>query len=153
MSIANIGNLPTSIDKIFLGYEKNKRNFPWYKKEIQWLVQWHPGEEFRIENEDGSYMVPNNLRVRVNGLDNKSDDYLPIGQSAVGVAYFEQETAWGNLNPKQNEDKSIDVIIKIRDVFKKEYKFKTKLQQVPIEKAREFNPKYGNVEQLFKKRK
>jgi len=149
MSIANIGNKPTSIDKIFLGYEKNKAKSFWKKPEMEWLAQWHPAENFLITNKSGHTIGVNNLRVKFNEFGSDSDSELNVGKSSVGVAYFEQVTAWGNLNPKTTENDKINVIIKIRDIYKKEYKFKTKLKKLPIEKAREFNPHFGNVEKLL----
>ena len=47
MSIANIGNMPTSIDKIYLGYFKNKKYKFWNEK--VWLAQWHALESFKIK--------------------------------------------------------------------------------------------------------
>lgn len=150
MSIANIGNKPTSIDKIYLGYEKNKSKSFWEKTEIEWIAQCHPAENFSIINKSNSTrIIVNNLRVKFNEIGSNSDSELDIGKSSVGVAYFEQVSAWGNLNPKTTEDDSIRVIIKITDIYKKKYKFKTKLKKLPIEKAREFNPHFGNVEKLF----
>ena len=149
MSIANVGNKPTTIDKIYLGYEKNKPKSNWFKKDINWLAQWHPAEEFKMENADGTFIAVNNLRIKYNSTDNKNDDFLDVGTSTVGVAYFEQETAWGNYSPKQLEDESIEIIIKIRDIYHKEYKFRTSLKKLPIEKARKYNQHFGNIENLI----
>ncbi|MFA9370131.1 MAG: hypothetical protein ACERIH_00265 [Labilibaculum antarcticum] len=148
MSIANIGNKCTSIDKIWIGYYKNVIKKKWFKKEIQWLAQWHPLENFKLSMKDGNEIVVNNLRVKNNIFDYSEHSELEIGKSLVGVAYFEQVTAWGNLNPAQKENGNIDVIIKIRDIYGKEYKFQTELEQLPIEEARKFNPNFGNIEQL-----
>lgn len=151
MSIVNIGNKGTTIDKIWLGYYKNSTEKHWFKRDIQWLTQWHSLGNFKIAMSDGSEIVVNSLRIKNNIYDNGKNDELDVGKSLVGIAYFEQETAWGNLNPIQKDNGKIDVIIKIRDVFGKEYKFKTELEQLPIEKAREFNSNFGNIEQLCAK--
>lgn len=150
MSIANIGNKPTAIDKIWIGYYKNNLKKKRLRKDIHWLAQWHPIENFIFPMKDESAIIVNNIRVKNNIYDNNSDDDLGVGKSLVGVANFEQQSAWGNLNPVQKEDGEIDVVIKIRDVYNRIYKFKTQLRQLPIEKAREFNPHFGNTEEIFK---
>ncbi|MGB0887391.1 MAG: hypothetical protein ACPGSL_04655 [Vicingaceae bacterium] len=148
MSIANIGNKSTSIDKIWLGYYKNVDKKKWFKREIQWLVQWHPLGNFKIPITDGSEILVSNLRLKNNIYDNGNVDELEIGKNLIGVAYFEQEKAWGNLNPIQDNNGKIDVIIKIEDIYGKFYKFKTELEYLPIEQARDFNPNFGHVEKL-----
>lgn len=150
MSIANIGNKPTSIDKISLGYEKNSTKRKWFKKDIVWLHQWHSIDDFIMKFED-DFLVVKNLRIRNKLYSDSSNDNLGIGESVVGVAYFEQKTAWGNLNPIQNKNGEIDIIIKIADIYGKSYKFKTKLKILPIEEAREYNKHFGNVEKVMKK--
>ena len=152
MSIANIGNKPTSIDKISLGYEKSSIKRKWFKKDIIWLYQWHSIDDFIMNYEDSSLVI-RNLRIRNKSYNDSPNDNLGIGESVVGVAYFEQETAWGNLNPRQNKNGEIEIIIKISDVYGKSYKFKTKLKLLPIEKAREFNKHFGNVEKVMKTNK
>ncbi len=151
MSIANVGNKRTTIDKIWIGYHKNTVKKKWFKKEIQWLAQLHPLANFKIAMNDGSEIVVNNLRVKNNVYDNIEHSVLEVGKSLIGVAYFEQRKAWGNLNPTQKENGEIDVIIKIRDIYGKEYQFKTVLEKVPIANARKFNPNFGNIEQLSAK--
>ncbi len=151
MSIANIGNQNTTIDKIWIGYYKNVDKRKWLKKEIQWLAHWNHLGDFKLTMNNGSEIVVNSLRVKNNIYDNSENSALEVGKSLVGVAYFEQGTAWGNLNPIQKENGQIDVIIKIRDVYGKEYQFKTELKQVAIEQARKFNSNFGNIEQLIAK--
>jgi hypothetical protein len=144
-SIANIGNLPTSIDKIYLGYYKNLPDRKFWRKRIQWLAQWHIFENFKIKYGDQIVMLPP-LRSRNSEYPGGGENYLAIGGSIIGVAYFEQDEAWGNLNPETINDKGdIKVILKIRDIRKAEYRFKTTLKRLSIKEAREINGNFGNV--------
>jgi len=152
MSISNIGNKTTTIDKIWIGYYKSTTKRKWLNKNnIQWLTQWHPIDNFMYTMTDGSQVMVNNLRVKNNIFDNIDNNSLEIGKSLTGVAYFEQETAWGNFCPFQNDDRSVNVTIKIRDIYGKYFRFKTKLKQLDIEDARKFNPNFANIEQLIPK--
>lgn len=151
ISIANIGNKPTSIDKIWLGYKKSTLIENMFKRSIQWIPQWNPIESFKIKMANETELVLNNLRLKNDLFDNNETSNLEVGKSLVGTVYFEQLTAWGNLHPKQNKKGVIDVIIKIQDIYGKNFKFKTKLNQLPIEKAREYNPYFANVEKLMHK--
>lgn len=151
LSIANIGNKITSIDKICLGYKKNSENKRFYLKNIHWIYQWNPIDNFKIKMANGTELVLNNLRLKNDLFDNNDSSNLEVGKNMVGVVYFEQLTAWGNLNPKQEEKGIIKVILKIQDIYGKKYHFKTKLKQLPIEKAREYNAHFGNVEAIMSK--
>jgi hypothetical protein len=76
---------------------------------------------------------------------------LGIGESVVGVAYFEQAEAWGNLNPQIiDETGKIRIIIKIRDIYGRNYKFKTILKPISLEEARIINSDFGNISTLTK---
>lgn len=153
MSIANIGNAPTSIDKIYLGYTKNTPNTKIFNK-TEWLAQWHTLTEFRIklnlgeENNDKSLFIPS-LKLR-NDKSN-SDDFLEVGKYVSGVAYFEQAAAWGSLNPKPiNNKEDVKITIKIIDIYGRKYFFKTVLKKIPIEKAIEYNPNFGMIEDFLR---
>jgi len=148
MSIANIGNANTTIDKIFLGYYTNGPKKYFFKDKIVWLPQWHSIEPFRIRLKDDSLLQVASLRMKDSAFDKDDKDKIEVGSSLVGAAYFEQPEAWGNLNPKQLEDNFTKVIIKIRDIYGYEYKFKTKLKSFTIEKARKFNPHFGNAQRI-----
>ena len=149
MSIVNIGNIPTSIDKIYLAYNKNK-HYSWYRfiKEKVWLSQWHSIDSFVIPIKNERSICVKSLRIRSHEFDNSNSSYINIGDSQIGVAYFEQQEAWGNFSPLPNENKSANVIIKIKDVYGRKYMFKTRLKYVDIEKARTYNPHFGNIEYL-----
>lgn len=148
MSIANIGNKPTSIDKISLGYYKNNLKNKHSKKDLQWINQMHPADDFGIELSNGEHILIPNLRVRNRNFTNSSESFIDVGSSLIGVAYFEQLKAWGNLNPKEFKDGQIKVVVRITDVFGQAYIFKTELRNIPIEAARKHNPQFGNIEEL-----
>ncbi|PCJ84761.1 MAG: hypothetical protein COA57_08705 [Flavobacteriales bacterium] len=148
MAISNIGSAPTAIDKIWIGYKKNTIKNKLFRKNLNWLAQWHSVEPFRIELNNGSMIEIQNLRTKNNVLDNRDHNRIDLGSSIIGAAYFEQPEAWGSLNPQQDEQGLINVIVKIRDVYQRSYKFKTVLKQLPIEEARAYNEHFGSVEQL-----
>lgn len=146
MSIANIGNMPTSIDKIYLGYYKNK-NYKFWNDRV-WLAQWHALESFKIDMNNGSQIQVPTLRIKDSENDNADKSLINIGNSIVGIAYFEQETAWGNYNPIPNQDKSTNIKIRIKDIYGKNFYFKYKLKYEDLENARKYNPNFGNIESI-----
>ncbi|SIQ77192.1 hypothetical protein [Chryseobacterium sp. RU33C] len=148
MSIANIGNMATTIDKIFLGYYKNKKYKFWNKKELVWLAQWHSVEPFKMNLKNGQIIIAQSLRIANSVNDVNDRSHIGIGNSLVGIAYFEGITAWGNYNPLLNKNNKIDIKIKIRDIYGNNFIFKTELKYLEIEKARGFNPHFGSIEQI-----
>lgn len=149
MSIVNVGNMATSIDKIYMAYYKNKQ-YPWYRfiKEKVWLAQWHSIDSFVIPIKNERSISVKSLRIRSHEFDNSNTSFINIGDSLIGVAYFEQQEAWGNFSPLPNDDISANIIIKIEDVYGRKYKFKTKLKYMDLEKAKTYNPHFGNIEYL-----
>lgn len=101
MSIANVGNMATSIDKINLGYYPNKKGF--FLKYI-WLTQWHTIKPFTIPIVNDNFLYVQSLRVRNILLEESNKDFINIGASVIGVSYFEQQKVWGNFNPFMNKD-------------------------------------------------
>jgi hypothetical protein len=147
MCISNVGNKDTAIDKIYLGYQKNKPRRFWNKKEFVWLPQWHALTPFQSKFKNESILIFSSLRVRDNPSENSSD-FLRIGESITGTAYFEQVKAWGNYSPLPKEDISTDIKIKIIDVYGKKYIFKYNLRNKSLKEAREFNENFGMVENI-----
>ena len=88
------------------------------------------------------------LRIRDSENDTSNKSFINIGDSIVGIAYFEQETAWGNYNPIPNEDKSTNIKIRIKDIYGNNFYFKYKLKYMDLEKAREYNSNFGNIESI-----
>ena len=151
MSIANIGNMPTSIDKIYLGYYRNHKKGSLFGRQINWLPQWHTFDNFKIEYENATITIPP-LRIRTEFFMDKDNDSLGVGRSIVGVAYFEQEESWGNYNPRtMNDEDGIKIIIKIKDVYGKNYKFKTTLESKSLDEAQRINSTFGIVSTIIKK--
>lgn len=148
MSIANVGNMPTSIDKIYIGYYRNSTKRKLFDKQINWLAQWHTFDNFKFEYQNTIILIPP-LRVRTEFFMDKHDDSLEIGKSVVGVAYFEQEEAWGNYNPKTiDSEGKIKIIIRIRDVYGKKYNFKTTLKPKTLDEARKINSTFGSISSI-----
>jgi hypothetical protein len=148
MSIANIGNKVTSIDKVYLGYYRNSIKRKFFHTQIIWLPQWHSLNDFKFEYEEHVLIIPP-LRVRTEYFMEKHDDGLEIGKSIIGVAYFEQSEAWGNFNPKAIDNEgTIKIIIRIRDVYGRLYDFKTKLKRIKLEEARKISTTFGCVSNI-----
>lgn len=146
-SISNIGNMPTAIDKIYIGYKKNKKFKLFERKRFIWLAQWHSFTPFKTTMKNDSDLIYPTLRIKNFPTDN-TNDYLRTGQSITGTAYFEQVKAWGNFNPLPNNDKSTNIKLKIVDVYGNKFIFAYKLKYVELIKAREFNENFGNIEYL-----
>lgn len=107
-----------------------------FDKQINWLASWRSFDEFKFEYEVNIVFIPA-LRIRTEHFMERHNDPLDIGKSIIGVAYFEQPEAWGNFNPKViDEEGTIKVIIRIRDVNVKLYHFKTKLKPKTLDEAK-----------------
>jgi hypothetical protein len=146
-SISNVGNMPTAIDKIYIGYKKNKKFNFLERKRFVWLAQWHSFIPFKTKMKNDSDLIFPTLRIKNFPTDN-TNDYLRTGESITGTAYFEQVKAWGNFSPSPNNDKSTDIKLKIVDVYGNKFIFDYKLKYVELEKARELNEHFGNIEYL-----
>ncbi|WP_047416512.1 hypothetical protein [Cellulophaga sp. Hel_I_12] len=146
-SISNVGNMPTAIDKIYIGYKKNKKFSLFERRKFIWLAQWHSFTPFKTKMKNDSDLIYQSLRIKNFPTDN-ANDYLRIGESITGTAYFEQVKAWGNFSPLQNDDKSTDIKLKIIDVYGRKFIFDYKLEYLELEKARELNENFGNIEYL-----
>lgn len=145
MSIANIGNMATSIDKVYLGYYRNSTRRKLFDKQLNWLAQRHIFDDFKLEYRDKVILIPP-LRVRTEYFAHSPDDRLEVGKSITGIAYFEQEEAWGNFNPKTIDNNgTIKVIIRIRDIYGKHFYFRTKLNPKSLEEARKINSTFGST--------
>nr|WP_315396820.1 hypothetical protein [uncultured Sphingobacterium sp.] len=150
MSIANIGNIPTSIDKIYIGYYRNFLKKKLFDKQIIWLAQWHTFDNFKFEYQDNILLIPP-LRVRNEYFKDQNNDSLEVGKSIVGVAYFEQQEAWGNYNPKTiDSDGKIKIIIRVRDIYGRNYSFKTTLKPKTLDEARKINSTFGDSSNIMR---
>jgi hypothetical protein len=145
MKISNIGNTPTSIEKIFLGYYTKKAMF-W--KKYLWLPMLHTPQAFSIplkatrpNSEEKLLMLPTLI---TGGLFKQADLFLEIGKQLIGTVYFEGSESWGNHFPYPINDKGdIEIKIKIKDIYSKVYYFKTILRKETIENAYKYNSDFG----------
>jgi len=146
-SISNVGNMPTAIDKIYIGYKKNKEFRLFERNRFIWLAQWHSFTPFKTKMKNDSDLIYPTLRIK-NFFTDNTNDYLRTGESITGTAYFEQFKAWGNFNPIPNDDKSTDIKFKIVDVYGRKFIFNHELRYVELDEARELNEHFGNIEYL-----
>lgn len=148
VSISNIGYKKTTIDNISLGY-KTSKNSIFFKKKFQWIFQCNPIVNFTIKMSKGVELTLNSLLINV-GSEKKSEiNSLEVGSNIVGILYFEQLKVKNDPNPYPNVDGSVDVILRVKEIYGTTYKFKSKLSKVPIEQAIKYNSYFANVEDIM----
>jgi hypothetical protein len=99
--ITNIGNAPSSIGDIRVGYKRfdlsifSRRN---------WIGEKIAKADFRVafKNNEHTKVYPF-LKQRNNLYPNQSDTFLEIGKTQNGVVYFEQEESYGSWMPKDEQ--------------------------------------------------
>lgn len=151
LEIANIGNAPSSIGEIRLGYLKRDLRPKWLTSRV-WLPETVSKTDFKIKfpNSEFTKVYPF-LKQKNYSTNNETDTYLPVGKSITGIAYFEQPNAYGNYVPRLNKDlKTTDLLIKIKDVFGKSHKKKFTIKMVEPDYTLKFNPYFGQTQFEYK---
>jgi len=148
VSISNIGYKKTTIDKVSLGYKKDKNSIL-FKNKFQWIFQCNPIVNFEINMSKGVKITLNSLLINVGSEKKSNINSIEVGSNIIGTLYFEQLKVKNDPNPYQNIEGSIDVILQVEDIYGKSYKFKTKLSKVPIKQAIKYNSYFGNVEETM----
>ena len=69
---------------------------------------------------------------------------MRVGESCIGISYFEQETSSGLYYPKDKKFK-VRVIIRVRDSFGKYYYTKTTIPKVILSGAQEICENFGKT--------
>jgi len=154
LKLTNIGNVPTNIEEIDIGYRFMYKWFTkaWFKYGLRRIylrnVIFDIGE-FSVKLKDGSkYAYPSLFKKeQTEGI--TKGPYLKVGQSAKGVVYFEQIESFGGHFPI-NINNIICFKLKIRDSFKRVYTKRLFINNVGIEFARSFFPKFGQAIDLSK---
>lgn len=149
ITVSNIGNKNTTIDKVFIGYFLNSSRKKIFKRQMRWLAQWHSLDHFKFIYLDKVILLPpfggrNEIFTKEDAL------LLKVGESISGVAYFEQQDAWGSYSPKMlDTEKKISIILKIRDIYGSIHKFKTKIPFKNITDAQKINSTFGKVDDII----
>jgi len=149
LEVKNLGLTPSSMGKISIGYYPYKIKRELFPKR-NWIIQTNCLGDFCIPSKDGSSILINHLHQRSTLFpDKENDSYLKIGESIIGVGYFEQGGAWGNANPREEKDGLYDIEIKIEDMLGKTHIQKTKIKKLSLDDALIFNPKFGQTMELL----
>jgi len=153
LEVTNIGNAPSSVGAIELGYLLSDFRPKWRTSRV-WLNESISKSDFRIEFNDSEFVrVLPFLKQHNEYYKNTVDTYLEIGKIANGIVYFEDFEAWGNRMPRYNKDlKSTDLIIKVKDAFGGVHKKKFKIKLVEPSDTWKFSPYFAQTQhEYFKK--
>jgi hypothetical protein len=147
LEVSNVGNAPSSIGKISLGYLLSDLRPKWRTSRI-WLPETFSKSDFRVEFRESKIVkgFPF-LKQKNESFINNVDTYLEIGKTAIGIVYFEQEEAYGSYMPRFNKDKeTTDLLIKMEDSYGKIHKKKFKLKLVDTEYSLKLNSFFGQTQ-------
>jgi hypothetical protein len=147
LTVSNIGFSPSDIKDISVGYKSMLRFYDLARinKSLDryWLKPCIVRNDFYIEIQDDikvfPFLIQNNVLVNL-----KSETYLNIGQSTNGIVYFEQSDSFGINRPKIHNN-TVDLKIKVADVFGGKHYAKFKVPHVSLEEARKYNPSFGKT--------
>lgn len=146
IEVTNIGNAPSSIGKISLGYLLSDTKPKW-RTSRKWIVETISKSDFRVEFNNSDLVRGFPFLKQANEIHGKVDTYLEIGKSANGIVYFEQSEAFGSWMPRKNKDlKTTDLIIKIEDAFGKSHNKKFTIELVDPNYSLKFNPYFGQTQ-------
>lgn len=149
LEVTNIGNAPSSIGKINLGYLLSDMRPKW-RTSRNWIVETFSKSDFRVEFKDSDIVKGFPFLKQANELHGKVDTYLEVGKSANGIVYFEQSEAYGSWMPRLNKDlKTTDLVIKIEDAFGKSHKKKFAIELVDPNYSLKFSPYFGQTQKEY----
>lgn len=154
LRITNVGKAASSIGKIKLGYYKSDLKKKFFSKR-NWLNEAMVKDDFQFpfENSDKVKVYPF-LKQRSEIMPSENDTYLLVGKQTNGIIYFEEQEAYGNWMPRQNEDGiTTDIQILIEDMFEKKYKKNYKLKFNLPETALKYNKYFGQTYKEYFKEK
>lgn len=146
LNVANIGSAASSIDNVSVAYHWDIRpiSISWLRNAVGWFWLKYQAvalDDFQIQIGENIKVYPF-LTQRSIYTNSDPTTYLDVGQSAKGVAYFEQEESWGGCYPKEVGGK-VRVKVRITDVFGKFHHAKFWVPKLSFEEASKFNPQLG----------
>ncbi len=154
LKISNIGYVPSSIDRIEVGYHWNinKFNVLWLRYCIGWfwLKQSIVKEDFMIQLDDETTKVyPFLIQGSLLQIKN-NDTYVTLGKCVNGIVYFEQAESYGACSPKVKNNK-VKIKIRVYDSYQNKYSITKKIPMLDINEARKYCHSFG--ESMPKKQK
>ncbi|MEY2639721.1 MAG: hypothetical protein RIR90_1203, partial [Bacteroidota bacterium] len=145
--IANVGEKDTSIDKITVSYKIQETKLLFFKRTMI-LSQWHLLNNITFGLEDKAIILRTLRQTDLVFGDNHNVDYLSVGKSLTGVAYFEQDKFWGSYEPIIEKDLTIRVKLKVKDVYSRVYIKHVDIPFKEIHEAQELSATFGKVKDL-----
>lgn len=157
LKITNIGNAPSNIDKVEVGYHWNITGLSLLslKYRLGWF--WIKNLTVAIEDfctpfgEDNIKFYPFLLQKSV--VSNSTiDTYLEVGKNAIGVVYFEQNESWGASSPLPDNGKT-KIKVRVYDSFSNSYSTIVRIPIVDINEAKEYNRYFGETFAMINEKK
>jgi hypothetical protein len=146
LKISNIGYVPSSIDRVEVGYHWNinRINNLWFRYCIGWcwVKQSIVKNDFTIQLDDETTKVYPFLIQEALLQINKNDTYVTVGKCVNGIVYFEQSDSYGGCSPKIKNNK-VKIKIRIFDIYQNKYSIAQKVPMIDINEARKYCPSFG----------
>lgn len=141
LSISNRGSSAASINNVQIGLRS--RAFPQCLRRY-WLEEVITRSDFCVDigNDQMKIFPLLNQTSTISGKASKT--YLRVGESVNGVAYFEQDDAWGSHYPSAHRG-STHVRVRITDGFGQRHMATVKVHVVAIDEARQFCRDFGKT--------
>ncbi len=146
LEITNIGNAPSSLGKIKIGYWRDDSTPIWRSKR-NWIKETVLKSDLttRFSDSELTKVYPF-LKQKSKLFPDSSDTFLEVGKIVNGITYFEELETYGNWKPKLNEDqKTIDIKINIKDASGRNHSKIFKINMVEPKKALEMSPYFGQT--------
>lgn len=143
LAITNVGNTPTDIKEIHVGYKSLSHFLPfrWF-----WLKELTIAKsDFVMDMGQQSKVFPF-LMQRNQLTDNRIDTYLLEGKRCNGMVYFEQDESWGNYLPKAPNNKLL-IKIKIVDVYGNCFSINATINKVTLKEAKTACSEFGETKE------
>jgi hypothetical protein len=151
LRVTNVGNAPSTIGKIKLGYIKSDLNPLWISsmlKNRNWIIETISKDDFNLmfENSDRGKTIPF-LKQRNRDYVNSNDTYLQEGKSQNGMVYFEQLESYGNWVPRiSNDGQKANVVIEVKDVYNRKHFGYFEVKMVTPTEAFRYNQYFGQTQ-------
>jgi hypothetical protein len=151
LRVTNIGNAPSTIGKIKLGYIKSdlkSLRTASRMKNRNWIPETISKDDFNVmfENSDRGKTIPF-LKQRNWKYTNNTDTYLQEGKSQNGMVYFEQMESYGSWVPRLSDDgQKANIVIEIKDAYGRKHLKSFDIKMVTPEYAFRYNSYFGQTQ-------
>lgn len=146
LKITNVGRASSSLGKIKLGYLKSDFKHRLFS-ERNWVKELIAKEDFKASFTDSEIVkVYPFLKQRNQLYENDSDTFLQVGKQINGIAYFEENEAYGSWMPRKNDNSNTtNVKVVIYDAFGKKHSKKFDLKFIEPIEAFKHNNYFGQT--------